>query len=94
MVTAAVISPPGAGSLRRLSVCGAAVFSCKGCGFCRCVLRRGSRGAYHVADIDICDCFNPSFQCPAVLPDGDYSDLREVNSLRSKVFASRKYTKG
>lgn len=56
MVTAAVISPPGwAGSPRRLSVCGAAVFSCKGCGFCRCVLRRGSGGAYHVACVYVSD---------------------------------------
>ena len=56
MVTAAVISPPGwAGSPRRLSVCGAAVFSCKGCGFCRCVLRRGSGGAYHVACVYVPD---------------------------------------
>ena len=47
-----------------------------------------------VADIDICDCFDSSFRCPAVLPDGYYSDLREVNSLHSKVFASRKFTKG
>ena len=53
-----------------------------------------SRGAYHVADIDICDCFDSSFRCPAVLPDGYYSDLREVNILHSKVFASRKFTKG
>ena len=56
LVTAAVISPPGwAGSPRRLSVCGAAVFSCKGCGFCRCVLRRGSGGAYHVACVYVPD---------------------------------------
>ena len=69
--------------------CGAAVFSCKGLGG-----TFPGRGAYHVADIDICDCFNSSFRCLAVLPDGYYSDLREVNSLRSKVFAFRKYTKG
>ena len=53
-----------------------------------------SGGAYHVAGMDRCDCFNRSFLCPAVLPDGYYSDLREVNSLRSKVFGFRKYTKG
>lgn len=49
--------------------CGAAVFSCRGCGSCRCVLRRKVGGAYHVAGMDRCDCFNRSFLCPAVLPD-------------------------
>ena len=35
--------------------CGAAVFSCRGCGSCRCVLRRGSGGAYHVACVSVLD---------------------------------------
>ena len=74
--------------------CGAAVFSCKGVRLLPLCAAPESRGAYHVADIDICDCFDSSFRCPAVLPDGYYSDLREVNSLHSKVFASRKFTKG
>ena len=74
--------------------CGAAVFSCRGVRLLPLCAAPESRGAYHVADIDICDCFDSSFRCPAVLPDGYYSDLREVNSLRSKVFASRKFTKG
>ena len=74
--------------------CGAAVFSCRGVRLLPLCAAPESRGAYHVADIDICDCFDSSFRCPAVLPDGYYSDLREVNSLHSKVFASRKFTKG
>ena len=44
--------------------CGAAVFSCKGLGG-----TSPGRGAYHVAGMDRCDCFNRSFLCPAVLPD-------------------------
>ena len=70
--------------------CGAAVFSCKGAAPAA-VYCAGSRGAYHVADIDICDCFNSSFLCAA---GRSFSDLREADSLRSKVSASRKYTKG
>ena len=82
----------GVPTLRKF--CGAAVFSCRGVRLLPLCAAPESRGAYHVADIDICDCFDSSFRCPAVLPDGYYSDLREVNSLHSKVFASRKFTKG
>ena len=45
--------------------CGAAVFSCKGCGSCRCVLRRKVGGAYHVACVYVSDS-DTSFKvfCP------------------------------
>ena len=49
--------------------CGAAVFSCRGVRLLPLCAAPESRGAYHVADIDICDCFDSSFRCPAVLPD-------------------------
>ncbi|MFQ7633001.1 MAG: hypothetical protein ACLRLT_09820 [Sellimonas intestinalis] len=38
--------------------CGAAVFSCRGVRLLPLCTAPESRGAYHVADIDICDCFD------------------------------------
>lgn len=49
--------------------CGAAVFSCRGVRLLPLCAAPESGGAYHVAGMDRCDCFNRSFLCSAVLPD-------------------------